>query len=34
MSDFEKLRQAIAKFTQERNWDQFFSSSYTYKSPK
>ena len=23
MSDFEELRQAIAKFTQERNWDQF-----------
>ena len=23
MSDLEELRQAIAKFTQERNWDQF-----------
>jgi NTP pyrophosphatase (non-canonical NTP hydrolase) len=23
MSDFEELRQAIVKFTQERNWDQF-----------
>ena len=23
MSDLEKLRQAIAKFTQERDWDQF-----------
>ena len=23
MSDLEELRQAIAKFTQERDWDQF-----------
>lgn len=23
MSDLEELRQAIVKFTQERNWDQF-----------
>ena len=23
MSDFEELRQAIVKFTQERDWDQF-----------
>lgn len=23
MSDIEEMRQAIAKFTQERNWDQF-----------